>query len=106
MKVRIYRKAAQHGLPGIWTSDDVEAALQEGNCTLRPLGTSGPTPEQLWHRRKPIPHADREEFAEAIRRAHCQILEENGMHGEQILPEPRIAVARQAMRRALIELGY
>ena len=106
LKVRIGQRAARYGHPGVWTSDDVEAAVQEANCLHRPLGPSGPTPEQLWQSRKPITQVQRDQFAAAVRRARDEIMEGHGLAGEEINPEPRASVARQAIRRALEQSGY
>jgi hypothetical protein len=106
LKLRIHYRASDHGHPGRWTSDDVEAAAQQGNVMLRPWGPGGPTPQELWQCRPVITPDHRARFIDCVAAMRQQIREEHGMAGEFLAELPRAAVAREAIRRALIQLGY
>lgn len=126
LKTRALHIAAAHGRPDAWTCDDVEAARIEGNWQSRPWGRNGPAPIERWEGRAPIPRDERQRFTVAVASAwqeeHEQMIEQ--LH-EQLKkpgcrPAPaaagaatgtmnkhqRATVARRAIRRVLVELGY
>lgn len=53
-------QAALAGHPGIWTSDDTEAAQRHANEFHYPNGYSQPTALERWQSRQPIDQAERE----------------------------------------------
>jgi hypothetical protein len=106
-KTRICLEAARHGRQDHWTSDDVEAARQLANCASRPWGPRQPTPEQRWDARTPLGPACRAAFGQAVLRQESLVRLELGCPPGGDLPRhDRAAVAREAIRRALEELGY
>jgi len=89
---------------GGWTGQCLEAARRQANELTRPEGHLGPTPSQRWAARTPITSAQRQAFHAAIARHKQQVIAErqifdpkNKNHQHQVL--------RQAVRRALLELG-
>ena len=107
--------AAAAGRFGCWSCDDVEAARLEANSQARPLGLTGPVPDELWETRCPISDPQRAEFLQAVALAGIQeqqklsesIQRQPGLRPAAALTAPeRATVARRAIRRALIELGY
>jgi putative transposase len=64
---RAHHIAAQHGRPGEWTCDDVEAARLLANATARPHGRRGPTPQAAWKRHDDIALAERNRFFETLK---------------------------------------
>jgi hypothetical protein len=67
IKTRAHHIAAQHGRPGEWTCDDVEAARLLANATARPHGRRGPPPQAAWRRRDDISLAERNRFFETLK---------------------------------------
>ncbi|NLF32537.1 MAG: transposase family protein [Planctomycetes bacterium] len=106
LKLQVHYRASDHGHPGRWTSDDVAGAGLQLNVALRPWGPRGPTPQELWQRRPVITSGQRARFIDCVAAMREQIREEHGMAGEFLEELPRAAVAREAIRRALIQLGY
>lgn len=128
LKTRALHIAAAHGRPDQWTCDDVEAARVEGNLQGRPWGRGGPAPIDRWEARTPITGEERDRFATAVRIAErdeeARMIEQIR---EQLAQKPgcrpapaaaagaaagtmnkqqRATVARRAIRRVLVELGY
>jgi hypothetical protein len=101
--------------PACWSCDDVEKARLEANRQARPLGENGPAPEQLWGTRLAISPQQRADFLRAVALARS-VEEEKFLSAAQppglrpaavLLNAPeRATVARRAIRRALIDLGY
>lgn len=85
LKNRIFYEAARHGHPGIWTSDDLAAAVAQANATLRPWGAGGLTPREAWQARRTITHPERQQFLEGIRQARWKVLHGNRsrIYGQQ-----------------------
>lgn len=127
LKTRALHIAAAHGRVDAWTCDDVEAARVEGNWQSRPWGRNGPAPIEQWHARTPIPREERERFTAAVamarqeeRQQMIQQLREEQKQRPGWRPAPaaaraaagipnkhqRATVARRAIRRVLVELGY
>jgi transposase InsO family protein len=99
--------ASRHGHPGYWTWDDVALAECEANATARPRGPAGPSPDQLWHTRSRISAADRAAFQAAVQRHRDTLTpgQDPVQLDLQATMEQR-ARDREAIRRALEELGY
>jgi transposase InsO family protein len=127
LKTRALHIAAAHGRPDAWTCDDVEAARVEGNWQSRPWGRNGPAPIEQWEGRSPITRDERRRFTVAVASAWQEEHEQMIEHlREQLKQKPgcrpapaaasaaagtmnkhqRATVARRAIRRALVELGY
>ena len=106
LKVRLFYEAARHGHPDRWTSDDVAAAVDLANATLRPWGPSGPTPEAMWLCRPLFTPQERVCLRERVETMRRGFLEEQRLEGEWLDPNERATVARTAIRRALESLGY
>ena len=107
IKTGTFYEAVQHGRGGTWTSDDVDAARERANHTLRPWGVGGPTPAQRWQQRSPITQAQRDQFYDAVGQARQDLLLEKGLEDQFCLSFiAQAAVARGAVRRALESLGY
>jgi transposase InsO family protein len=68
MKARTHHHTARNGRPGHWACDDAEAARLEANQTARPWGPGGPTLEEVWHRRQPLPPEERAAFPDTVGR--------------------------------------
>jgi len=77
IKTRTHHIATQHGRPGEWTCDDLEAARLLANATARPHGRAGPTPQAAWNRRQQIPLADRNLFFDTLRRFQQKLDQSN-----------------------------
>lgn len=107
LKVRAHYEAARHGRPGEWTCDDVESARLVANATSRPQGANGPTPDDLWARRsRPLAEA-RGALIERVERCtteeHARVSDDPGADNRR---HHDAAIARIALCRALVQLGY
>jgi transposase InsO family protein len=90
---------------GRWTLECLQAACRQANELLRPEGHRGPTHRERWSARQPIDPHVRERFTAAVERHRHVILHERK---ETFLSENKNhqhQVQRQAVRRALLELG-
>jgi transposase InsO family protein len=106
MKARTHHEAAARGRPGEWTCDDAEAARRQANETARPHGLRGPTPEEAWHARAPLPPEERAAFVALAARLEAEARREQGYPAEGNLSRTaQAAVRRVAVRRALEALG-
>lgn len=115
LKTRAIHIAAAAGRFDCWTCDDVENARLEANRQARPCGFNGPVPDELWETRCLISSQQRADFLLAVAFAST---DEQRKLIQSIQPEPgcrpalalnatqRATVARRAIRRALVELGY
>ena len=102
-------QAAQNGHGSHWTSDDLDAAREQANHTLRLWGSSGPTPLERWQSRPPITIEQRQEFRQAAVDARRAVMAANGLGDkpmEQLSRALRASLAREGIRRALESLGY
>jgi transposase InsO family protein len=114
LKTRALHIAAAQGRPDHWTCDDVEAARIEANLQARPLGKNGPTPIILWESRTPVSDAERLAFLQRLDLVRPQeqqkILDRKPASrpaaAVQLNAQDRATVARRAIRRVLLELGY
>lgn len=122
-KTRTLHIAAAHGRPEHWTCDDVEAARIEANLQARPWGRNGYAPIRAWEKRARTADDERRQFLAAL--AVAGPIEERKMPeqkqtrpgsrpstaaadaaSESLNANERATVARRAIRRVLIELGY
>jgi hypothetical protein len=106
IKTRTHHIATQHGRPGEWTCDDVEAARMLANATARPHGRRASVPQSVWKRREPITLAQRNRFFEKL-----QLFQQRLDSRKKTAPpshEPHSDAAlfhRVAIRRALVARG-
>jgi hypothetical protein len=110
LKTRTQAHACRHGHPGYWTLDDVAAAQAEANATARPLGPSGPSPDEIWQTRTPVNDDERARFQAAVDHARTDLRGQPD-HTQWPTVGPlsqaqQRALDRQAIRRALEEHGY
>jgi transposase InsO family protein len=104
---RTEQRAARRGYPGDWTWADATAARLEANATARPRGLRGPTPDELWAGRTPIPMSEREAFQQTATLRFAEIAAASKGRPLHLSEEMhRRAMDRQAIRRALEEHGY
>ena len=99
--------AARHGHPGLWTWDDVAAAMLEANTFARPRGERGPSPEALWAARSVITAAEREQFRAAVNR-HRELAKREPVSCDTVEQDvwSSRGMDREAIRLALEECGY
>lgn len=88
-----------------WTSQGMELARRQANDLTRPAGHLGPTPGQLWAARVPITIEQRQSLREAIARHQQQVIAERKESFNSNNKNHQHQVLRQAVRRALLELG-
>ena len=62
LKVRTETAAVIADHPGFWTPEDCDWARQQANRLARPWGHGGPTPQEVWESRVPIPEEERRAF--------------------------------------------
>ena len=107
LKSRTENHASRSGHPGYWTYDNVAFAQAEANATARPQGPSGPTPEQAWNDRPAFSAQERSFFQAAVHRNRADYRAQENLPTEGPLTDRQErAQDRQAIRRALEELGY
>ena len=90
---------------GCWTADCLEAARQQANALTRPWGHLGPTHSARWSAREPIDPQLRMQFAAAVEHHRREILVERKDTFHPQNKNHQRQVQRQAVRRALLELG-
>ncbi len=102
MKTRTQHQAALRGST-TWSCDDVEAARLQANETARPWGIQGPTPDERWQQRVPMPCAGRSRFRAQVREEERRAREEQGgKPGVSMKPVPQVQIARLTLTRALV----
>jgi transposase InsO family protein len=107
VRTRAHHEAARHARPGEWTCDDVEAARLMTNQTARPLGAHAGTPDELWAARITTSDEDRALLHRAVEEATTEIRGDfEPCPSGPITQRMRDAIARIAIARALIKLGY
>ena len=106
LKTRTHYQAVAHGRSCQPTSDDVDAAQAQLNSTLRPWGSSGPTPLETWQSRTPITPDQRHQFRQCVADSRQALRQELELAEQDLKPQARSAVERAAIRRALESLGY
>lgn len=105
LKTRTERFAQARGRPGCWSADDLAAAVLEADCTARPQGIHGPSPEELWNGRMPIGPMQRSFFRAVAEEHAVAARRETGLPDDLSFAQERL-IQRHAVRRALVELGY
>ena len=90
---------------GGWTNQCLEAARRQANELTRPTGYLGPTPSHRWNARIPVAPAERQAFQATVARHRQQVLAERQDIFDPQNKNHQHQVHRQAVRRALLELG-
>ena len=106
LKTRMHYQAVANGRGSEPTSDDVEAARAQLNHTLRPWGPQSPTPMETWLSRKPITPDQRAQFRQCVAQSDLAVRGDLALGDQPLEPKARAVVARAAIRRALVALGY
>jgi hypothetical protein len=107
LKTRTQAHASCQGHPAYWTCDDTAAAQDDANHNARPRGPNGPSPNDLWRQRSLIPNHERQRFHTTLqrRRLEARLQHPNPLPQRPTTQELR-SLERQAIGRALVELGY
>lgn len=104
IKTRVHHRSSARDRPGIWTTDDIEAARLEANATSRPWGESGPTPDEVWQKRVPITDIERRMFLASYEAYARDERQARGLDPHAVLDHYMQAkIDRVAIVRALIE---
>jgi hypothetical protein len=91
---------------GDGTCADAEAARQQANETARPWARRGPTPAEVWERRRPVAAAERTAFVSAVGQAERAAWRAQGYAANAILDRTAQAAAnRVALKEVLLALG-
>jgi len=100
-------QAALAAHPGCWSRKDLHRARMIRNCLGRPWGHRGPTPEQVWQRRKPITPTQRSQLNTTVDRYRQEEHTRRGIADEAVLGgAAQASVDRVAISRALRQHGY
>jgi hypothetical protein len=94
------------GHPGLWTSNDTEAAQRLSNECHWPQGYNHPTAAELWQSRTPIDPDERQRIHLTVQRIRSQI--EAGFDRasrDALTAADQAAIHRRVVRQALVELG-
>ena len=105
LKVRTLFLAVRETCVGTWGSDHLETARRQANFFTRPDGHLGPTPDDLWSDRTAITEVERTEFRAAVLRQRDTIAHEHSPAETITNATTSHVIHRQAVRRALVELG-
>lgn len=108
LKTRAHHVASRHGRAGYWTCDDVEEARRLTNSSARPLGPQGPTPLQVWAKRKHITAKERRAFQKLVREniKNAKEVAENSQLNDSEQTVSADTIRRRSVRRALESGGY
>jgi len=104
LKNHTHEHAVSFGRPGLWTSEDVEAARRHSNEIPKEYNRS--TALEIWESRDPIDDEEREHFYLTVARIRSQMQAEMDRkpHEEQTAAT-KAAIERRVVRQALEELG-
>jgi transposase InsO family protein len=111
MKARTHHQAAGRGRSADWTCDDVEAARLQANETARPWGVIGPTPGEVWERRRLIEAEERTAFLASVEAFHQEQRRERGYAADARLSSAdqaaldRVAITRGLLSSSLLGVG-
>jgi transposase InsO family protein len=99
-------EALRHGRT-VWTPDDLEVACEVANCSARPWGATGPSPNDRWDARRSITDSQRQRFQTTLATLKPQVAAELGLRPQDLKRRAvRAIVDRTATRRALEGLGF
>ena len=103
-RTRHQATGAEH--PGIWTSDDTEAAPRQTNEFHYRNGHNQPAALEVWQSRSPIDHTERERFLLTIQRIRSQMQEAmDPISRKSLTAADQAAIHRRVVRRALVEFS-
>ena len=106
LKVRAHHESARHDRAGEWTCDDVEAARVLVNATARHRGIKGPSPQEMWEKRKPVEEALRSRFIRTVGRYRDAVVHNEGWLEKTDIPKnDEKRIERSAVKSALLNLG-
>jgi len=106
LKTRTRHQAALAGHPGLWTSEDIEAARRQGNEFHDPNGHRQSTALDLWQSRTPIDRAERERVHLTVEQSRSQMDHTlDPLSRRSVTAADKAAIHRRVVRRALVELG-
>ena len=106
LKTRTRHQAALAGHPGLWTSEDIEAARRQGNEFHYPNGHRQSTALDLWQSRTPIDRAERERIYLTVEQIRSQMDHTmDPLSRRSLTAADKAAIHRRVVRRALVELG-
>lgn len=89
---------------GIWTTADVELALENANRFARPRGRHGLTPEQAWALRRPPTLSERETFGAKVRHLEAQARTRDRIALDADLDHyKQAAIHRRVLQQVLVE---
>lgn len=107
LKTRTHHRAALEGRPGLWSSEDVEAARRMADEEHYPRRLRGLTAAEAWQARTPPTEDERRRFRDVVAEHRGEIRKQRGHLLEEDLGRARQAsIDRRAVSRALVELGY
>ncbi|MHC4873993.1 MAG: hypothetical protein ACYTFY_19255, partial [Planctomycetota bacterium] len=110
IKTRAHYISSKNGRPGKWTCDDVEEARFLTNQTARPWGPQGPTPEESWNNRQPIPESERKDFDNAVIIAFNKAVEERSLQrkksGDSKAGRNNVCLMRNVLCQTMVSAGY
>ncbi len=93
------------GNPDRWTSSDLNKAMHQANELARPEGHLSPAPEERWRQRLPITEDERTELSTAIEKHRKNVIDELNEPFDPNNRRQQHQVHRQAVRRALLDVG-
>ena len=103
MKRRTEYQATLMGRSSLWTTEDCEIARWLANRAVRPWGSAGPTPEEVWEDQKPIMNELRARLRCCVLDFKNRFLEnKEDTHYNENDKKTEASIMRQAITRALI----
>jgi hypothetical protein len=106
LKTRTRHQAALAGHPGLWTSDDAEAARRQLNEFHYPHGYNHPVAFDVWQSRQPIDRDEREHAYLTVERLRSPMNQAvDPLSRASLTAADEAAIHRRAVRQALVELG-
>ena len=105
MKARTQYFAVTRGARGRWIRSDLEKARQQANEKGRPQGHLRPTPAERWRQRSSITRQERAELSAAIEKYRQRVIDQRTEPLNLNNKRQQRQVHRQAVRRALLDVG-
>jgi hypothetical protein len=106
MKLRTAHQSERNGHPGTWTSADLDLAREQANTTVRWCSRDGRAPADWWQGRQPLTQAERDAWAERVKRLETPARQSTGLAWEEVLThEQHAALHRGVLQQALLESG-
>lgn len=96
--------AQAQGRPAALLAEDLETGRLNANRFTRKLGPKGPTADEMWRDRPPLPDELRSAFQATLQIERLRARAARGLDPQAALPHyPQAAVDREAIRDALLE---